>query len=67
MKSKKQKKPLNYYLLIAVMSFNTCIILGIRFIHSHLTETELFFKFWYVWLFCVTSIVITLKSIEGQK
>jgi hypothetical protein len=49
------------------MSFNTCIIFGIRFIHSHLTKTELVFKFWYVWLFWVTSIVITLKSIEGQK
>jgi hypothetical protein len=67
MKSKKQKKLLNYYLLIAVMSFNACIIFGIRFIHSYLTETELFFKFWYVWLFCVISIVIALKSIEGQK
>jgi hypothetical protein len=67
MKSKKQKKPLNYYLLIAVMSFNACIIFGIRFIYSHLTETELFFRFWYVWFFCATSIVITLKSIKGQK
>jgi hypothetical protein len=63
----KKTKQINYYLLIAVMSFNTCIIFGIRFIHLHLTETELLFKFWYVWLFCVTSIVITLKSIKGQK
>jgi hypothetical protein len=65
MKSKKQKKP---YLLVAVnLIIVTCIIFSIRFIYSHLTETELFFKFWYVWLFCVTSIAITLKSIEGQK
>lgn len=59
----KKTEKINYYFLIAVMSFNTCIIFGIRFTHSHLTETELFFKFWYVWLFCVTSIVITLRKI----
>jgi hypothetical protein len=65
MKPEKQKKP---YLLVAVnLIIFTCIIFSIRFIHSHLTETELFFKFWYVWLFCVIGIVITLKSIEGQK
>jgi hypothetical protein len=63
----KKTKQINYYLLIAVMSFNTFIIFSIRFIYSHLTETELIFKFWYVWFFCVTSIVITLKSIKGQK
>ena len=62
MKSKNRKKP---YLLVAVnLTIFTCIIFGIRFTHLHLTETELFFKFWYVWLWIAFCLGLTFQKLN---
>ena len=62
MKSKNRKKP---YLLVAVnLTIFTCIIFGSRFPHLHFTETELFFKFWYVWLWIAFCLGLTFKKLN---
>ena len=62
MKSKNRRKP---YLLVTVnLIISTCVILGIRFTHLHLTETELFFKFWYVWLWIAFCLGLTFQKLN---
>lgn len=42
------------------------VTVSIRFMSPELTETQLFIKYWYVWLACIPAAVLAVKLVDKK-